>query len=84
MKTLAIVALIFLVGCAGRPTTEQLEAEASVSGDWTAVKNRERMIERMRVQTEPECPDGQYLHCRIKAEQQICSCEPTRHAGLYE
>jgi len=84
MKTLAIVALIFLVGCAGRPTLEQLEAEASTTGDWTEVEQRERMIERMRVQTEPECKEGYFYYCRVKGAQEICSCEPTRDAQFYQ
>jgi len=84
MKTLAIAALIFLVGCAGRPTLEQLESEASISGDWTAVEDRERMNERMRVNVEPDCPEGQYLLCRQKGEQELCSCEFTRSARFYD
>ena len=84
MKTLGIVVLILLVGCAGRPTIEQLEAEASTTGDWTEVEQRERMMERIRVKTESECKEGYYYYCRVKGAQEICSCEPTRHAGFYE
>jgi hypothetical protein len=81
MKTLAIAALILLVGCAGRPTLEQLETEASISGDWTAVESRERMNARMRTDMEPKCPEGRYLLCEKKGEREICACELNRNAA---
>jgi len=80
MKTIGIVALLLLVGCAGRPTIEQLEAEASTTGDWTEVEQRERMIERMRVKTESTCDERHYYYCRVKGAQEVCTCEPTRYA----
>ena len=83
MRTLSIVALIFLVGCAGRPTLEELEAEASVSGDWKAVEQRERMIERMSVQTEAECAEGLVYYCQTKGHREICSCESARNPGFF-
>ena len=63
-----------LVGCAARPTLEELEAQAAVTGDWTAVEKRERMNEKMRVQTRPECPEGFILYCRKKSAQEYCEC----------
>ena len=84
MKTLAIVALIFLVGCAGRPTLQQLEAEASVSGDWTAVEKRERMAERMSARTGIECANGLTYICHKEASRNDCSCESAPDPHFYD
>jgi hypothetical protein len=80
MKIPGILLLIFLAACSSQPTLEELEAEAATSGDWTAVEKRERMIERMSVQTESVCRDGYIYYCRLKGAQEICTCEPSRGA----
>ena len=77
MKLVSIIALCLLVGCTSRPTLEELEAEALITGDWTEVENRERMNERMRVQTEPRCFAGFVLVCHKKAAHEHCDCIPT-------
>jgi hypothetical protein len=84
MKIPGVLLLIFLVGCSNQQTLSELEAEAMATGDWTAVEQRERINERMRVQSEPKCAEGFYNYCRIKGVQEICSCESVRNAGFYE
>jgi len=84
MKIAGILLLVFLVACSNQPTLDELQAESARSGDWTAVEKRERMNERMSVQTESVCMDGYFNYCRVKGAQEICTCEPARGAGFYD
>ncbi len=74
MKVLSLMILCLLVGCASKPTLEELEAEASITGDWSAVENRERMNRRMGVQDERQCEPGYMLMCNKRSAKEICSC----------
>jgi hypothetical protein len=71
MRSLGVLALILLVGCTTGPTIEELEAEAVITGDWSAVEKRERTL---RAHSGPKCPDGQIMMCREYSVQEICSC----------
>jgi len=84
MKISGILLLVFIVACSNQPTLGELEAEASTTGDWTEVEQRERMIERMRVKMESACSEGYFYYCRVKGAQEVCSCEPNRHARFFE
>ncbi len=53
---MGLLLLSFLVGCAPVTTLEELEAQAYVSGDWSAVDKRERMIARREARMGPTCP----------------------------
>ena len=44
MKFIILFTLVFAVGCASRPTLEQLEEEANTTGNWTTVERREELI----------------------------------------
>ena len=46
MRGIIVAALLILGGCSGYQTLEQLEDEALVSGDWSAVEKREELIAR--------------------------------------
>jgi hypothetical protein len=84
MKTLGIAALIFLVGCAGRPTLEQLEAEALTTGDWTAVEERESLLRRTGRMTASSCPEGTMRMCVEDGGRVDCRClVPNSIAGEY-
>ena len=74
MKIPGLIILCLLVGCATKPTLEELEAEASNTGDWSAVENRERMNRRMGVQDERQCETGYMLMCNKRSAKEICSC----------
>ncbi len=53
----------------------ELEEEAEVTGDWTAVEKRKQMDRRMnRVQLEPPCPYGKALTCRTEGAREVCGC----------
>lgn len=58
-----LCALAFVVGCAPRPTLEQLENEAMVTGDWTAVEKREERIKAWLEAAGPGCLRGEIKRC---------------------
>lgn len=62
-----------LAACAGRPTLEELEAEALRTGDWSAVEQRERRRLILR-QRESGCPDGFTRVCTGPEIQAQCRC----------
>lgn len=78
MKYMSLLVLIVLVGCASRPTLDELEVEAARTGDWSAVENRERMNERMRVTQDLKCPADLMLNCKKNGAHEDCVCQPHR------
>ncbi len=53
MKCMGVLLLSFLIGCAPVATLEELEAQAYVSGDWSEVEKRERIIARREARKGP-------------------------------
>ena len=41
MKLMLLLGAVFLTGCVSMPTLEQLEEQAFLTGDWSAVEQRE-------------------------------------------
>ena len=75
MKILIVVALCLLAGCAARTPLAELEEEALMTGDWSAVEKHKKMDRKMnRVQLEPECPHGHTLTCHTKGAREVCGC----------
>ena len=74
MKTLAILALVVLAGCAAKPTLSELEEQALATGDWTEVEARERGINRLRRTTAPKCADGATMVCVQNSGVSDCQC----------
>ena len=76
MKFVILFTLVIVVGCALTPL-EELEKEASITGDWTEVEWREERI-RKRLE-ESYCPFGQSNVCIEDIEEQSglqCYCVP--------
>ena len=73
MKGIIVLALIVLAGCANVKPLEQLEAEALMSGDWTAVERRERAIAR-RETRKTHCPPGSVGYCEVDFGTNACTC----------
>ena len=46
MKGMALLVLVLLGGCGTYTSLEQLEATAMLTGDWSEVEKRERIIAR--------------------------------------
>lgn len=74
MKTLVILMMVVLAGCASRPTLEQLEQDALASGDWSAVEKREQFLQRARGRSGSSCPEGMTLVCVDGYAQERCLC----------
>ena len=75
MKVLVLVATVFLIaGCGSFTSMEQLERQALLTGDWSAVERRERIIERRKMQRGPVCPTGQVAVCESMVNSMRCSC----------
>ena len=74
MRGIIVAALLILGGCSGYQTLEQLEDQALVSGDWSAVEKREELIARQARRNGPKCPRGFTAYCETSALVQRCSC----------
>ena len=75
MKVLGVLAvLLLLTGCASVKSLEQLEYEASVSGDWSEVERRERVLARRAEKDGLNCPAGYVSFCDRFGGDQKCGC----------
>ena len=74
MKVLLLLGVFFLVGCISMPTLEQLEEQAFLTGDWSAVEKRERLIAKRDSMRGPKCPAGTMAYCEVRLGQKRCGC----------
>ena len=75
MKSVILFALVIVVGCAPRPTLEELEEEALITGDWREVEWREARIKSLH--DESYCPFGQSNYCFEEQSGLQCYCVPS-------
>ena len=76
MKFVFLFTLAIVIGCAPQPTLEELEDEASTTGDWTAVERREEVIKERREKTAPGCWVGIKV-CFEELSGIECDCIPS-------
>jgi len=74
MKILIVFALVILTGCATGPSMEELETQAFISGDWSAVEKRERAVARRQLRAGPQCPNDYIALCTERFGDKVCSC----------
>ena len=74
MKTLLVLSVVLLAGCTMSPTLEQLETQAFLSGDWSAVEKRERALLRRKMRTSVQCPAGHVAVCEGVMRMENCGC----------
>ena len=74
VKGIMILALLFAAGCSAHVSLEQLEAEALISGDWSKVERRQRMIARRNLRSGISCPAGTIGYCELDVGEPRCSC----------
>ena len=74
VKGIMILALLFAAGCSAYVPLEQLEAEALVTGDWSKVEERQRMLTRRNLRSSIACPTGSVGYCQTGFGEQRCSC----------
>jgi hypothetical protein len=75
VRVLTIISLISLLGCTARPPLAELEEEALVTGDWSAVERYKLMNRRMnRIDGQSVCKNGYVLQCHTKSAREVCGC----------
>lgn len=74
VKIVYVILLGFLVGCAARPSYEQLEEEALASGDWSAVEKREEFWRRHDRNGSGSCQAGTTKVCIGPDTDVECQC----------
>ena len=76
-KFVILFTLVIVVGCAPSPTLEELEKEASITGDWTDVELHEEWIKNRRELSPIKCPMGQSKNCIEEQSGIQCYCLPS-------
>lgn len=78
MKLLgALIVGLALVACAPQMTLEELEDQAMLTGDWSQVEKRERLMRRKAMRNAHEnivCPDDLTAVCEKRYGDTRCSC----------
>ena len=75
MKVLVLLGVLFLTGCASMQTLEQLEQQAFLTGDWSAVEQRHRIIAKRKALRGLQCPTGTMAYCEKRLGQvDRCGC----------
>ena len=74
MKIATVFVLFFLVGCAAQPTLDELETQAFLTGDWSAVEARERSIARRAARSGSQCPSSYIAYCENRFGSMECTC----------
>ena len=74
MKGIIILALVLLAGCGTFTPLEQLENEALLTGDWSAVEQRERIIAKSQFWTKPQCQGEKINFCHTNGAGTYCEC----------
>ncbi len=86
MKFVILFTLVIVVGCAPTPL-EELEKEASITGDWTEVEWREERIKKRLRDVASDCPYVSSNNCIEERSGLQCYCVPStdeRHFGKKE
>ena len=75
MKSIGVVlALCLLGGCGTYYTLEELEQQAMLTGDWSQVEQRERILARRAQRLRTTCPNGSVNYCENRGDGKRCAC----------
>lgn len=74
MRYTVLLAIIAAAGCANRPALEELEREALMTGDWSAVEAREAAQARRSSGFAVDCPSGTVAVCYEVGLAVECGC----------
>ena len=74
MRVLIVLGLLCLAGCGTFTSLEQLEHEAALTGDWSAVEARERLIAKRKARRGPSCGGDLIAFCESNMGSQRCAC----------
>jgi hypothetical protein len=80
---LGALSIVLLTACSSRRPLAELEEEAEITGDWSAVQRYRKMDKSMnRVNGENFCENGYVIACVTKGEQEECGCVSPLDRGL--
>lgn len=71
---ISIFVLIILGACAPVTPLEELEQQALVTGDWSAVELRERVMRTQQGGDLPKCPEDELRVCIDEGVVEHCMC----------
>lgn len=71
---LMVFAFALIAGCAPMTPMAELEQQALLTGDWSAVEQRERMLERRKARSGAVCAAGRVALCESFAREERCVC----------
>lgn len=74
MRVFALLGVFFVTGCGTFTSMEELERQAMLSGDWSAVEARERILARREARFGHQCPVGQVSYCESYVGEMNCKC----------
>ena len=74
MRATVLVGLLLLGGCAAQVPIAELEQQAMLTGDWSAVEKRERQIARRAERNATGCGRGMVSYCVDSGGRDRCSC----------
>lgn len=74
MKILMLLGAFFLTGCGSMSSLEYLEEQALLTGNWSAVEKRERLIAKRDARRPIQCPSGFVSYCEQQFRQKRCGC----------
>ena len=74
MKVLVVLGVLILTGCASVQSLEQLEKQAFLTGDWSAVEQRHRIITKREAQRAAQCRTGFIAYCEKQMGMERCGC----------
>ena len=75
MKILSVLSLLVLAaGCSVSPSMQELETQAFLSGDWSAVEKRERTLVRRQLRAGIQCPPAYIGYCEERGIGKACTC----------
>ena len=74
MRVLVLLGILCLAGCSSFASMEQLEHEAAISGDWSAVEKRELIIAKRKARKGPTCGGDLIAFCENRMGSQRCAC----------
>ena len=75
MKRLGVFLIaLALVGCAPYKTLDELEDEAMLTGDYSALEARERSLARRAAERGSICGADQVSVCRDRVGRKACGC----------
>ena len=83
LRIAAMVALLVLAGCGTMTPTTELERQAFLTGDWSAVEARERMQVRRAMRHGMQCPTGHMGFCQDYLGSERCSCVQRDTVRIY-